>query len=443
MLIEIDKVKVNDRIRKDFGDIEELATDIKDNGLINPPVVTPEYELIAGERRLKAMKVLGYQQIEVRIMTVKDYEHQLNLEINENESRKEFTKIERLDYARRLEKIERMKAKDRQGERTDIVENFPQSEEGKTRDIVAEKMGIGSGKQYEKEKFIADNATPEILKNWDEGNISTHKAYQELQIKIKAEVELEFQDKLQLAKDELAFAEEDKKEILNRNSKLEKSVEKQKDIIDALKASSPITVEKEIIKEVLPEEVLEKIEKLEKSLYKETVKVERMESSWKGLERLKNEHFEGRVKAERELENLKSSEPKQVVKEVIPESTRQRIRDLEAEKRAHESELHLARQEIEDLQKLKGKENEINETYKKITLLQEKQGNLMKDSKDIETFLQWRRKTIDFFSQNTFPITTLNLEPNTIKNLKEDTKPMIEIMEGFIYAIKQKFGFDE
>lgn len=40
-----------------------------------------------------------------------------------------------------------------EGNMTDlnIVENFPPSEDLKTRDIVAEKMGIGSGKQYPKE----------------------------------------------------------------------------------------------------------------------------------------------------------------------------------------------------------------------------------------------------------------------------------------------------
>lgn len=38
------------------------------------------------------------------------------------------------------------------------VENFPQGSDGKVRDIIAEKLNIGSGKQYEKEKYIVDNA---------------------------------------------------------------------------------------------------------------------------------------------------------------------------------------------------------------------------------------------------------------------------------------------
>ena len=46
MLIDIEKIVIKDRIRKDFGDIQELADDIQANGLINPPVITPgTYEL--------------------------------------------------------------------------------------------------------------------------------------------------------------------------------------------------------------------------------------------------------------------------------------------------------------------------------------------------------------------------------------------------------------
>jgi ParB family chromosome partitioning protein len=140
------------------------------------------FDLIAGERRLRALNLLGYKQIEVRVMSVKDAEHQLNLEISENETRKDFSKKERIDYARRLERIESVKADKRQqatlkqNQNTD-VENFPPRQEGKVRDIVAEKLNIGSGKQYEKEKYIVDNADADTLEQWDKQDISTHKAY--------------------------------------------------------------------------------------------------------------------------------------------------------------------------------------------------------------------------------------------------------------------------
>ncbi|WP_243343873.1 ParB N-terminal domain-containing protein [Anaerococcus sp. AGMB09787] len=189
MLIDIDKIKVNDRIRKDLGDLSELAEDIEKNGLINPPVVTPDYELIAGERRLEAMRQLGYKQVEVRTFVPDDAEHKLMIEISENEERKEFTKTERIDYARQLERIERVKASQREkaGVAIDPSQN---SDGGRTDDIVAEKLGIGSRDTYRKEKYIADNADPETLEQWNKEEISTHKAYKRVK-----ELERELEEK--------------------------------------------------------------------------------------------------------------------------------------------------------------------------------------------------------------------------------------------------------
>jgi len=105
MLVDINKIKMDGRIRKDFGNIDELAEDIKRNGLINPPVVIPEddgtFALLAGERRIRAMKHLGYQQIEVRTWGKLSDADKLEVEISENEQRKEFSPRERYEMFRR------------------------------------------------------------------------------------------------------------------------------------------------------------------------------------------------------------------------------------------------------------------------------------------------------------------------------------------------------
>ena len=92
-----------------------------------------------------------------------------------NEARKDFSKAERIDYARRLERIESLKAEKRMTTgKVPPMEKFPQ---GTTRDIVASKLGIGSGRQYEKEKYIVENQnalTPEDFVDWDEGKLSTN-----------------------------------------------------------------------------------------------------------------------------------------------------------------------------------------------------------------------------------------------------------------------------
>ena len=225
MLVDIDKIQVKDRIRKDFGNIQELADDIKENGLINPPVITPDtYELIAGERRLRAMKELGFKQVEVRPMAVKDAAHALNLEISENETRKDFSKAERIDYAKRLERIEELKAKERQATSTggvnpQLTETFPEADKGTTRDIVAEKLNIGSGKQYDREKFIVDNKeslSPTDFTDWDEGKLSTNKAFNRI-------------------KEKLQEVNEENQRLKNINAGLQIKVDsKQKEISDAV-----------------------------------------------------------------------------------------------------------------------------------------------------------------------------------------------------------------
>ncbi len=141
------------KVRKELGDIQDLAEDMKQNGLIHPVVITEDGILITGERRLEAAKLLGWEEIDARIMSVRDYEHQLRIEISENELRKDFSRLERLDYAKQLE---RLKAKERQGARNDIVQNFAGSDQGTARDKVAEQAGFGSGEQ----KFIPENLGP-------------------------------------------------------------------------------------------------------------------------------------------------------------------------------------------------------------------------------------------------------------------------------------------
>ncbi|NGX03694.1 ParB N-terminal domain-containing protein, partial [Staphylococcus aureus] len=166
-----------------------LADDIEDRGLINPPVVTPDYELIAGERRLKAMKKLDYRQIEVRVMSVEDYEHQLKIEISENEERKAFTYSERMDYAKQLERIEAKKAKDRKTSKLkqnkDTVTDQGPERKGETRDIVGKASGFGSGRTYARAKYIYENADEETIKEVDEGKKSIRKAHDELRAKEK------------------------------------------------------------------------------------------------------------------------------------------------------------------------------------------------------------------------------------------------------------------
>jgi len=52
--IPIEAIAIEDRDRKDYGEVDELALDIRENGLIQPISINQERRLVAGGRRLRA-----------------------------------------------------------------------------------------------------------------------------------------------------------------------------------------------------------------------------------------------------------------------------------------------------------------------------------------------------------------------------------------------------
>ena len=98
--IKTDRIKPNRyQPRKLFNTekLQELANSLKENGIIQPIIVTTkdegEYELIAGERRLEASKLAGFSEIPVIIRSVSPKE-QLQFAIIENVQREDLTAIE-------------------------------------------------------------------------------------------------------------------------------------------------------------------------------------------------------------------------------------------------------------------------------------------------------------------------------------------------------------
>lgn len=100
--IPTDQIKVIDRARKDFGDIDKLAQSISSNGLIYPIVVNAQFELLAGERRLRAVKQLNWDTIDVKIIEANTAEDNLIIELIDNTDRKDFTWDEEITLKRKI-----------------------------------------------------------------------------------------------------------------------------------------------------------------------------------------------------------------------------------------------------------------------------------------------------------------------------------------------------
>ncbi len=134
-------------------DVSDLVDLIAQSGWIKPLVITPAGTIISGHRRWKAALKLGLESISVEVREFSNGIAELEALLLENASR--FKTIEqKVREAEAWTEVERIKAKDRQGTRTDIQENFPGCEEfgekGQVRDLVAHRVGLGSSRNYEK-----------------------------------------------------------------------------------------------------------------------------------------------------------------------------------------------------------------------------------------------------------------------------------------------------
>ena len=120
-LLLLDSIVIGERHRKDMGDIAGLAANIAELGLLHPIVVRPDGCLIAGERRLRAAKLLGWTEIAARVV---DLDAVIRGELAENTQRKDFLPSEIEAIRRALEPIEKAAAKERMSRGGKGVENF-------------------------------------------------------------------------------------------------------------------------------------------------------------------------------------------------------------------------------------------------------------------------------------------------------------------------------
>ena len=112
---EIRRVPLNfvtpsrDQPRRLFGEegIESLAESIRRDGLLSPPMVRPcpgGYELIAGERRLRALKKLGAVAVDALVVEASDAEAAV-LSLVENLQREELHYLDEAEACARLVEV--------------------------------------------------------------------------------------------------------------------------------------------------------------------------------------------------------------------------------------------------------------------------------------------------------------------------------------------------
>lgn len=152
--LAINHVRVGDRHRKDFGDLDALAESIRTVGLLGPIVVDGDNNLVAGHRRLEACRKLGWPTVPVRrVRQINDAVMALKAERDENTCRKDFAPSEAVALGLALEELERPKAEERRAS-THLAGKNPdgspsvrangqdRSDRANTRDVVAPAVGL-------------------------------------------------------------------------------------------------------------------------------------------------------------------------------------------------------------------------------------------------------------------------------------------------------------
>lgn len=112
--MQCDKIVVGDRRRKDYGDIDALASNIAARGLLHPIVIDSDDEgqrhLIAGGRRLEAVKRLGWERVPARLLGELTETERREIELEENTHRKDLTRDERLHVFEQAKQVLRDRA---------------------------------------------------------------------------------------------------------------------------------------------------------------------------------------------------------------------------------------------------------------------------------------------------------------------------------------------
>ncbi|MFL0194849.1 ParB N-terminal domain-containing protein [Clostridium sp. WILCCON 0269] len=160
-MIDINLLKPHPRNREIYGeeDIKELANKINESKFIKSLVISQDNVIVSGHRRYAACLLLNIKEIPYERVNFQNPDEELERLLLENEAR-EKTTYQKGQEAILWEELEKKKADQRRistqnNDKAQAVrEKVPTQEEGRVRDIVAHKVGIGSGKTYEKAKSV-------------------------------------------------------------------------------------------------------------------------------------------------------------------------------------------------------------------------------------------------------------------------------------------------
>lgn len=161
MKLPLESITVGERRREDYGDIAGLAASMEKYGQLHAIVVDENNALVAGGRRLRAAQLLGWETIECHDIGEVSEAWREEVELAENEDRKDLTPYERakstVAEARRV--APRISAKLAENAQLHHGEDKAERPGRRTYEApksdVAEAIGVSVGKLVKDEQHVA------------------------------------------------------------------------------------------------------------------------------------------------------------------------------------------------------------------------------------------------------------------------------------------------
>ena len=166
MIIKIDDIKVSQRLRElDDTKVYDLMESIQLVGLLHPIVIDSDHNLLAGNHRLEAYRILGRDTIECKVVNLSELENEL-VQIDENLINNDLSMIEKSEHI-----ILRESILDDLGIRAAQGENQHGSVKSYTTSKLASELDISKRKyQWIKQISKINHTAREILKYTDISN---------------------------------------------------------------------------------------------------------------------------------------------------------------------------------------------------------------------------------------------------------------------------------
>ena len=339
--IDIDNIKRNEKNFYDIVDVEELAEDIKLNGLNHNLVVRKldngQFELISGERRYTALSKLvnegnkEFNLVPCKVIESNDIDSEIIL-IQANAQSRELTEVEKLTQVERLQELYKIKKKN--------GEKVP----GKIRDIIANDLNL-SATQVGRYERINNKLIPELKAVIEQGNLTIANASEFSSLSEENQRVI-----LNLIDDKANMSKQEAIDLKNKLKKIEEEKE-----LELKKAYE----EKELELKRLEEEKKNQVSKLKSE--NENLK-KKLDSN--NIEEERKE-IEGQIEFEEKLKNEKV-----ILEEELKSKYDKKVEDITNEVKENNLEKQRLKDELSKLKEKSNNEVDIKNTKENFVLVQ-------------------------------------------------------------------------